>query len=338
MVEEAIASVATARYPRGRLEIIAIDDGSTDDTWRHMQRAAARFSGLVERRAPAAERRQARALARGFRRAKGEILVTVDSDSVVERDSLLAIAGPFSDARIGAVAGKVRCTTGGAPSSRACCTCVSSCPSTSCAARSRCSGPCICCPGALAAYRTAWSVRCCEAWETRPSSARTAPMARIARMTNFILAEGYDCVARAVVDAHFRGRAVLARPACAPSAAVDEDVDPLLSAPRRAGGIEPLFADASCGTAPARRAAAAQARCTVGPHQHLVAFRRVRRLVVGVVERLLVVVKEHRRVHFTPGSFECSRALRRAGRRHSPSLPAFLCRAWSESAPARDCR
>jgi hyaluronan synthase len=47
MVESSIASVAAARYPRGRLEVIAIDDGSTDDTWRHIERAAARFPGMV---------------------------------------------------------------------------------------------------------------------------------------------------------------------------------------------------------------------------------------------------------------------------------------------------
>jgi len=41
--------------------------------------------------------------AEGFRRASGEIIVTVDSDSVVERGALLAIAGPFRDPRVGAV-------------------------------------------------------------------------------------------------------------------------------------------------------------------------------------------------------------------------------------------
>src|SRR6185295_12656985 len=47
MVEHAIASVAAASYPGERLQIIAIDDGSTDDTWRHIQNAALRFSGRV---------------------------------------------------------------------------------------------------------------------------------------------------------------------------------------------------------------------------------------------------------------------------------------------------
>src|SRR5260221_689591 len=107
MVEETIASVAAARYPRERLQIIAIDDGSTDDTWHHIRRAALRFPGLVKPfRLPANQGKRG-ALAEGFRRAAGEGIVTVDSDSIVERGALLAIAGPFRDPRVGAVAGEV---------------------------------------------------------------------------------------------------------------------------------------------------------------------------------------------------------------------------------------
>ena len=107
MVEETIASVAAAAYPHDRLQIIVIDDGSTDDTWHHIRHAALRFPGLVTPLRLAANHGKRGALAEGFRRAKGEVFVTVDSDSVIERGALLAIAGPFRDPRVGAVAGKV---------------------------------------------------------------------------------------------------------------------------------------------------------------------------------------------------------------------------------------
>ena len=107
MVEHAIASIAAADYPRERLEILAIDDGSSDDTWRYIERAARRFPGLVTAIRLPENRGKRGALAEGFRRAQGEIVVTVDSDSVIERQTLLAIAGPFRDPRVGAVAGKV---------------------------------------------------------------------------------------------------------------------------------------------------------------------------------------------------------------------------------------
>src|SRR5512139_2420114 len=107
MVERAIASVARADYPKGRLEILAIDDGSQDDTWKYIARAAIRFPDLVFPVRLSSNRGKRGALAEGFRRATGEVIVTVDSDSIIEPGALLAIAGPFRDARIGAVAGKV---------------------------------------------------------------------------------------------------------------------------------------------------------------------------------------------------------------------------------------
>ncbi len=107
MVLQAIESAAHADYPPGRLEILVIDDGSKDDTWRYIRQAAQRYPGLVTAMRQRENRGKREALALGFTRARGEILVTIDSDSVIERGALLAIAGPFRDPRVGAVAGKV---------------------------------------------------------------------------------------------------------------------------------------------------------------------------------------------------------------------------------------
>ena len=73
MVATSIASVAAANYPRDRLEIIAIDDGSKDDTWQHIERAARRFPDLVTPIRLPENRGKRGALAEGFRRARGEI-------------------------------------------------------------------------------------------------------------------------------------------------------------------------------------------------------------------------------------------------------------------------
>ncbi len=107
MVLKSIEAVAGANYPRDRLEIVVIDDGSKDDTWHWISEAASRYPGLVTPIRQDRNRGKREALTLGFARAKGEILVTIDSDSVIEPDALLALAGPFANPRIGAVAGKV---------------------------------------------------------------------------------------------------------------------------------------------------------------------------------------------------------------------------------------
>lgn len=107
MVANAIRSVAAARYPSERLQIIVVDDGSTDDTWAHIQRAQRHLGDRVQTLRFERNRGKREALAAGFRRASGDILVTVDSDSIIEPDALLALSGPFSRPEIGVVAGRV---------------------------------------------------------------------------------------------------------------------------------------------------------------------------------------------------------------------------------------
>jgi len=107
MVMKAVESVATAMYPPNRLEIFVVDDGSTDDTWKHIRRAATKYPALVTPLRLSRNQGKRAALAAGFRRAKGEVIVTLDSDSVIEPGALLSITGPFRDGKVGAVAGKV---------------------------------------------------------------------------------------------------------------------------------------------------------------------------------------------------------------------------------------
>jgi len=107
MVMKSIASVALAIYPKDHLEIMVIDDGSTDDTWSYINRAALQFPDRITPIRFAKNRGKREALAEGFTKARGEILVTIDSDSAIEPGALLAVAGPFRNPEIGAVAGKV---------------------------------------------------------------------------------------------------------------------------------------------------------------------------------------------------------------------------------------
>lgn len=202
MVEKSIESVAAARYPRNRLEIFVIDDGSRDDTWLYIERAAGRHRGLVTSRRFEKNRGKRAALAEGFRSGRGEVFITIDSDSVIEAGTLLAMTGPFRDGRVGAVAGRVEVYnrwSGWLPPMlhvryllsfdflRA----VQSTFRTV-----------YCCPGALAAYRAAGVHRVLEAWERQRFLGAPCTYGEDRALTNLLMAEGYDSVYQSTAVVH----------------------------------------------------------------------------------------------------------------------------------------
>ena len=194
MVESAIASIAQASYPKGRLQIVAVDDGSKDDTWHYIQRATLRFPRLITPVRLQENRGKRAALAEGIRRASGELVVTVDSDSVIARGALLAVTGPFRDPRVGAVAGKVAVhnrrehliprmlhvrfilSFDFLRSAQSVFRTV------------------YCCPGALSAYRTAVVRGLLEEWEGQTFLGAQCTYGEDRALTNLILREGYDTV------------------------------------------------------------------------------------------------------------------------------------------------
>lgn len=108
MVRVSLLSALENRYPADRLEILAIDDGSTDDTWEHIQAVARAFPGRVIPVKQPKNGGKREALRTGFELATGEFIVTVDSDSQLEPDALRNIVAPMLvDERVHAVAGKV---------------------------------------------------------------------------------------------------------------------------------------------------------------------------------------------------------------------------------------
>ena len=194
MVEQSIESVVAARYPRDRLQIVAVDDGSTDDTWKYIRRAAARHPGLVT--ALRLERNQGKraALAAGFRAARGEILVTIDSDSVIEARALLEMAGPFRDARVGAVAGKVAAYNrdrGLIPRMLHVRYILSFDFQRSVQSIYR---TVYCCPGALAAYRASVVNEVLEPWLAQRFLGVPCTYGEDRALTNAILERGFDTV------------------------------------------------------------------------------------------------------------------------------------------------
>jgi hyaluronan synthase len=103
-VEATIDACLLSDYPADRLEVVVVDDGSSDATWEHMLAARERHPGVVCVRFPQ-NRGKRDAMAEGIRRSSGEICIFIDSDSVVEPNGLALLVADFADERVGAVVG-----------------------------------------------------------------------------------------------------------------------------------------------------------------------------------------------------------------------------------------
>jgi hyaluronan synthase len=202
MVLQSIESAAKADYPHDRLEILVIDDGSKDDTWSYISQAAARYPGLVTALRYERNRGKREALALGFSRARGEILVTIDSDSVIERGALLALAGPFRDPKIGAVAGRVEVYNrahGVIPRMLHVRYMLSfdMLRATESVYRNV-----YCCPGALTGLRASGVRRVLDRWKNQEFLGSRCTFGEDRAMTNYLLDSGYDTVYQRTAVVH----------------------------------------------------------------------------------------------------------------------------------------
>lgn len=196
LVGDTIRHLARADYPRDRYEIIVCDDGSTDDTWRHIQKAASEVADLV-RILPLHfdENRGKRwVLWEGFRRASGDIFITVDSDSLIETDALKAVVSPMvEDRQVGGVAGNVRVLNrdAGIIPRMLSVRYVMTFDFKRAAQSMMGGGSVLCCAGALAAYRKKAVLPILDAWLHQTYLGGHARAGEDHAMTNFLLKQGY---------------------------------------------------------------------------------------------------------------------------------------------------
>jgi hyaluronan synthase len=202
MVARSIESVIAARYPRERLEVFVVDDGSSDDTWQHIRRVADRHPDLVTALRFASNRGKRAALEAGFRRGRGEVMVTIDSDSVIETDTLLAMAGPFRDPRVGAVAGKVDVFNRGEGLIPRMLKVRFALSFDFLRAVQSTYGTVYCCPGALAGYRSSVVRRVLDGWVGQRFLGRPCTYGEDRALTNDILGQGYDCIYQRAAVVH----------------------------------------------------------------------------------------------------------------------------------------
>ncbi len=192
---DTVRSIMASDYPKERLQVICVDDGSKDDTWMWIKRAHDEFAdGITIIKQPFNQGKRT-ALMAGFAKATGEVIVTIDSDSEVLPDTLANMVSPFvSDERVGSVAGHVRVLnlkSGMIPKILE--------VSFTCAfdfirAGQSVYGGVFCTPGALSAYRTTALKPLLEGWSKQTFMGKPATIGEDRALTNLILATGHRVV------------------------------------------------------------------------------------------------------------------------------------------------
>ncbi|WP_396632543.1 glycosyltransferase [Maribacter sp. R86514] len=186
-----LKSLAESDYPKDKIQLLAIDDGSKDDTWTWMKEAKKELGDRVSIFQQPKNMGKRHALYRGFNEGTGEIFVTVDSDSIVDKDTLRNLVSPFIvDENCGAVAGNIRVLNNDKilpkmldVSFALSFEFVRSSESTL--------NSVLCTPGALAAYRATAVFGCLDEWINQTFMGQASDIGEDRAMTNMILKQGF---------------------------------------------------------------------------------------------------------------------------------------------------
>lgn len=104
-ITASLTSLLELDYSAGRLEIVAINDGSTDGTAAALDEVATSARGRLRVIHFPRNRGKRAAMAAGIRATSAEVVAFVDSDSTLAPDALTRLARSFADPRVGAVCG-----------------------------------------------------------------------------------------------------------------------------------------------------------------------------------------------------------------------------------------
>lgn len=105
VIFKTLAALSRTRYQD--FEVLAVDDGSSDGTWGILTDFASVWPRLRIHRQEVNQGKAA-ALNYAVAHARGEVVVTLDGDTLFEPETVGMLARHFADRRVGAVAGQIK--------------------------------------------------------------------------------------------------------------------------------------------------------------------------------------------------------------------------------------
>lgn len=192
LVYETLLSIAASDFPEEKLQLLAIDDGSKDDTWNWMLEAKKILGDRLDIFQQPKNMGKRHALYRGFNLGTGEIFVTIDSDSIVKPDTVRNLVSPFiTNPNCGAVAGNVRVLNNENAIIPKMLNVSFVMSFEFIRSAESALGSVFCTPGALAAYRRDAVFACLPEWINQTFMGQPSDIGEDRAMTNMILKQGH---------------------------------------------------------------------------------------------------------------------------------------------------
>ncbi len=99
-ISSTLNSLLALDYPKGKLEIVVINDGSTDATKKIVEDIYTKQGVVLINQK---NKGKAAAMNNGIKRAHGELVACLDADSFVQKDTMKKMVGFFADLSVAAV-------------------------------------------------------------------------------------------------------------------------------------------------------------------------------------------------------------------------------------------
>jgi hyaluronan synthase len=207
-VGNSVRALLAVDYPEEKLQVVVVNDGSTDGTLREILMVAEGEPRVQVIDFPENRGKRA-AMAAGIRATNAEVIAFVDSDSVLDRDALRVIVQGFEEKRVGAIAGHAEVLNARESWITRMQAVRYFVAFRVCKAAESIFGAVTCCSGCFSAYRREAIMPALEDWEHQTFLGRPATYGDDRSLTNYVLRDWkirYEsrALSHTIVPAHFQ--------------------------------------------------------------------------------------------------------------------------------------